>query len=90
MLRSIGLLIRARQEERVIQTSEAPAVMFNIVKDVRYRKVIVAANQACTRSAKARLGRETLKSNVVSFAKEEAMFASEAASPNSPSRLNCR
>jgi hypothetical protein len=61
MLRSIGLLIRARQEERVIQTSEAPAVMFNIVKDVRYRKVIVAANQACTRSAKARLGRETLQ-----------------------------
>jgi hypothetical protein len=44
MLRSIGRLIRARQEERIIQTSEAPSMMFNIVKDVRYRKVVVAAN----------------------------------------------
>jgi hypothetical protein len=71
MLRSIGRLIRARQEERIIQTSEAPSMMFNIVKDVRYRKVVVAANQACARSAEAGFGRETLKSDVVSFAEEE-------------------
>jgi hypothetical protein len=90
MLRSIGRLIRARQEERVIETSEEPSVMFNIMKDIRYRKIIVAANQACARSAEAGLGRDTLKSDVVSFAEETAMLASDAASSNSPSGLNCR
>jgi hypothetical protein len=46
MLHSIGCLIRARQEERVIETSEAPGCMFNIVRDVRYCKVVLVANQA--------------------------------------------
>jgi hypothetical protein len=90
MLWSIGRVIRARQEERIIETSVAPGCMFNIVKDVHYRKVVVAANQACMRSAAAGLGRETLKSDVVSFAEEEAMLASDAASPNTPFGLNCR
>jgi hypothetical protein len=50
----------------------------------------VVANQACVQSAEAGLGQDTLKSDVVSFAEETAMLASDAASPNSPSGLNCR
>lgn len=64
--------------------------MFNILKDVRYRKVVVATNQACTRSYKGGLGKETLKSDVVTFVEEDAMLASDAASSDTPSGLNCR
>jgi hypothetical protein len=74
----------------VIETLEEPGAMFNIMKDVRYHKVVVAANQACARSTEAGLGRDTLKSDVVSFVEETAMLASDAASSNSPSGLNCR
>jgi hypothetical protein len=90
MLRAIGRLIRARQEERIIETSIQPAVMFNIITDVRYRRVVLAANQACQKSAAAGLGREILKSDVVSFDEEEAMLASAAASPDNPGGLNKR
>jgi hypothetical protein len=36
------------------------------------------------------VGRETLKSDIIFFAEEEAMLASDAASPDTPSGLNCR
>ena len=90
MLRSIGQLIRGRQEERIIEASKEPAFLFNIVKDVRYWKVVVVANQACRRSFEAGLGREMLKSDMVTFAEEKAMLASNAASLDTPSGLNCR
>jgi hypothetical protein len=63
MLQSIRRLIRARQEEQEIETSEEPGTMFNIMKDVRYRKVVVAANHVCTRLTTTGLGRDTFKSD---------------------------
>jgi len=53
-------------------------------------KVVVATNQACRRSFEAGVGRETLKSDVVTFTEEEAMLASNASSLDTPSGLNCR
>jgi hypothetical protein len=90
MLRAIGRLIRAQQEERIIEGATMPHVMFNIMTDVRYRSVLIATNQACDRSTAAGLGHEVLKSDVVSFAEEKAMLASDAASMDSPSSLNVR
>jgi hypothetical protein len=52
MMRALGRLIRARQEERIINTS-IQEVKFNILQDVRYTSVRVATFQACQRSAAA-------------------------------------
>lgn len=90
MLRAIGRLIRAHQEERVIQTSEQPASPFYIIADCRYRAVVVAANQACAKSVAAGLGCEVLKSDTVSFDEESAMLSSDVANPLTPRGLNCR
>jgi hypothetical protein len=60
------------------------------MSDVHYRKVVLAANQACDKSSAARLGREVLKSDVVSFEEEKAMLASSATSPDNPNGLNKR
>jgi hypothetical protein len=52
MLRALGRIIRARQEERMIATSISE-VKFNILTDVRFARVRVAADQAAHRSAAA-------------------------------------
>jgi hypothetical protein len=49
-LGAVGRVIRARQEERMICTSVAEP-KFNIVQDVRFAGVRVAADQATHRSA---------------------------------------
>ena len=90
MLRAVGRLIRARQEQRVVETSVAPAVRFSILNDVRYHRVVVAADEAVQRSAKAGLRRETLKSDAVTLAEEQQMLMSEEASPLTASGLTCR
>jgi hypothetical protein len=50
MMRALGRVIRARQEERIIRTS-VQEIKFNILHDVRYAAVRVATDQACQRSA---------------------------------------
>jgi hypothetical protein len=44
MMKAIGRLIRARQEEKIIKSS-IQEVKFNILQDVRYSSVWVAACQ---------------------------------------------
>jgi hypothetical protein len=51
LLRTVGRLIRARQEERAIEKSESPPVRFNILSDGHYAKVKLAADQAVLRSS---------------------------------------
>jgi hypothetical protein len=50
MVRSIGRLIRARQEERIIETLIELPVKFHILHDVRYAPVRVDADQAVNKS----------------------------------------
>ena len=41
MLQSIGRPICTRQKKHIIEASKERACLFNIVKDVRYQKVVV-------------------------------------------------
>jgi hypothetical protein len=50
LMRAIGRLIRARQEERIIQSS-VQELKFNILSDVRYEVVRIATDLACQRPA---------------------------------------
>jgi hypothetical protein len=49
-MRVVGRLIRVRQEERIIESS-VQELKFNLLQDVRYEAVRVAADLACQRSA---------------------------------------
>jgi hypothetical protein len=49
-MRAVGRLIWARQEKRLIKNS-IQELKFNILQDVRYEAMRVAADLACQRSA---------------------------------------
>jgi hypothetical protein len=49
-MRVVRRLIRARQKERIIESS-IQELKFNILQNVRYEAVRVAADLACERSA---------------------------------------
>lgn len=79
MLRAIGRVIRLQQERRIIKTSvmELP---FDIFKDVRYRKVKFAGDEAVKRSFRKGLGTRVNTSDVLTFEEEMLVLQSHGAS----------
>lgn len=90
LLRAIGRVIRAREEQRCVETSSKPAVPFNILTDPRFQRVKLAANEAVMRAVQAGLGKEALKSDVLSRSEEKLMLDSNEASVSHPTGLNRR
>lgn len=89
-MRAVGRLIRGREEERTIHTLEKPAVKFDIMKDVRYAKVVHAANRTATNASDAGLEKSVVKSDILTFEQEAEMLMTAAASPKTPHGLNNR
>lgn len=89
MIRSIGRVIRARQEIRLQETSsiEPP---FNIMLDPRYRRVKNAGTESVRRSFKRGLGLTTSTSDVLTRDEEILVLSSPAASLSTPTGLNYR
>ena len=90
LLRAIGRCIRDRQKLRIIESSCAPPVPFNILTDPRYIVVADAASAAARRSLKSGLGKTVKKSDDLTFEEEEKMLASDAARLDSPAGVNNR
>jgi hypothetical protein len=90
MFKAIGRLIRARQEQWIIETSVQPTVKFQILFYVRYVRAKIAADQAINNSSNAGLGKEVQKSGVVTLSEEVAMLNSPATDPLTTSSLNAR
>ncbi|KAL3682593.1 hypothetical protein R1sor_000615 [Riccia sorocarpa] len=89
LLRAIGRIIRARQKQRLIK-SGAAVIPFNILKDVRYRKVKVAADEAVSRAMAAGLGKYVKKSDLITLEEEHEMLPQPICSLDSPRGLNYR
>jgi hypothetical protein len=90
MFRAIGRLIRARQEQRIIESSVLPPSKFQILSDMRYLRAKIAADQAVVNSPNVGMRKEVRKSDVVNFSEEAAMLNSPATDPLTASGLNAR
>ena len=86
----MGKCIRAWQKQRVIETSCAPLVPFNINSDPRYMVVVDAASSTVRRSLRLGLGKTVKKSDDLTMEEEERMLSSEAARLDCPTRVNNR
>ena len=88
MFRAMGRLIRAHQEQHILETHVQSAIKFQILTNVCYARAKLAADHAVNQSSKAGLGKEVQKSDVMTLTEEAAMLASLAASPLIASGLN--
>jgi hypothetical protein len=57
LIRAIGKLIRQRQEQLVIETSNAPIIPFDIFTNVRYRHVKLVGDEAVFHASNVGLGK---------------------------------
>ncbi|KAL3696192.1 hypothetical protein R1sor_010268 [Riccia sorocarpa] len=87
LLRAIGRVIRARQEQRCVETGIA-VHPFSIWKDPRYRKVKLAADEAVQRSLDRGLGKHVKKSEILTLEEETRMLAQPKCSLQCPRGLN--
>jgi len=88
MLRALDRIICAHEEERFVETSSKSALPFNILTDPKFHCVKLAADEAVIHIVHGGLGKDTLKSNVLTISEEKLMLDSEEASVSHPSRLN--
>ncbi|KAL3694374.1 hypothetical protein R1sor_008025 [Riccia sorocarpa] len=87
LLRAVGRVIRSRQEQRSVE-SGAPVHPFNILKDARYHKVKLAADEAVQRAMDRGLGKTIQKSDILTLDEERRMLAQEKCSLQCPRGLN--
>ncbi|KAL3685410.1 hypothetical protein R1sor_003432 [Riccia sorocarpa] len=87
LLRAIGRVIRARQEQRCVETGLA-VHPFNILKDSRYHKVKLAADEAVQRSMDRGLGKSVKKSDILTLEEETRMLAQPKCDLQYPKGLN--
>ncbi|KAL3695219.1 hypothetical protein R1sor_009295 [Riccia sorocarpa] len=87
LLRAVGRVIRSRQEQRSVE-SGAPVHPFNILKDARYHKVKLAADEAVQHAMDRGLGKTVKKSDILTLDEERRMLAQEKCSLQCPRGLN--
>lgn len=90
MLRGIGRVMRARQEQRSRETMEPILIPFNIMKDPRFTTVLDASTQTVIHSSKSGLGREVKRPDILTREEEALMLQSDGASLKHPKGINNR
>lgn len=87
LLRALGRIIRSRIAANAV-ASGTRAESFNILKDPRYAKVKLAADEAALRSITAGLGKDVKRSDILTIAEERLMLSQEKCQINSPHGIN--
>jgi len=64
------------REEHYVETSSKPVVPFNISTDLKFQDIKLAADEVVIRVVQAGLGKETLKSDVLSWSRSNLFLGS--------------
>ena len=87
LLRALGRIIRSRIASNAV-ASRTSVESFYILKDPRYAKVKLAADEAALRSIAAGLGKDVKRSDILTIAEEKLMLSQEKCQINSPHGIN--